>query len=186
MKTEEVRNWEDAAEVRTVKGWVCKRCSRFYGEHEYGARYCCSTHRPCDSCGKRSDKRFSKCRECQEKDASEKWFAKTAIEWDGEFPIALWDDDKFFFDESDLETYLDQIESELDENVWLTSCYPLTGRYFDMTEYLCDELPEEGDLDDAEINKIVNDWIGENGPYSFQVTGKRLDIESVKRKLGWE
>ena len=79
---------------------------------------------------------------------------------------------------NDNESCLDQLD-----NLWLTSCHPNNGRDFEMTEYLCDELGEDGSIDDEEINKTVNDWIMAHAPFSWGMTGERLSIESVKEKL---
>lgn len=177
----EIVRSEDSAEQRTVTGWVCKRCSRYWGDDEHMARYCCATDFPCE-CGGRRSKPYTHCKSCREKHEYERWFAKEPIEWDGEFPVALWDDDRFFFDADELGFYLEEYELEL-EYLWLTTCEPNNGRHFEMSEYLCDELPEEFDLDDKEINETVNKWISGHAPFSFYVTGKRLSIESVKRKL---
>ena len=52
-----------------------------------------------------------------------------------------------------------------------------------MTEYLCDDLAEDQELDDDEINQTVNDWIEKHAPYSFSATGERISTESVRDRL---
>lgn len=190
---EEIRS-EDAAEQVSVTGWACKKCKRFWGEDEHMARYCCSTTFPCE-CGKRYGKNRCRCEECQQKQDHEKWYAKPEIEWNGEYPIAIWNCDQYFFNEDDLMDYLVALhpDHESDENdvdyltvldsLWLTTCEPNNGRDFCMSEYLCDDLAEDDSLDDKEINKTVNDWIEKHAPFSFGMTGNRLSIPSVKLRL---
>ena len=193
MKDNPERNSEDAAELVTVTGWACKHCKRWWGKDERMARYCCSASFPCE-CGGRHSKSWTHCEECRHKKDHERWYAKEEVIWDGQYPIGIWNDDKFFWDEDDLLDYLVEMQDEdvgndnescLDQldNLWLTSCHPNNGRDFEMTEYLCDELGEDGSIDDEEINKTVNDWIMAHAPFSWGMTGERLSIESVKEKL---
>ena len=188
MKTEEIRRSEDAVQAVIVKGFKCKRCKRFSMD-ERMARYCCSNDFPCE-CGGRHTKGWVYCKKCRDKNKHDKWYAKEEIEWNGEFPIALWDNDVYFFDDGELMDYFyDDMDVPSDElpnidSAWLTTCKPSEPRHFEMSEYLCDSLPEDADIDEKEINKIVNGWISENGPFSFLATGKRLSIKSVKESLG--
>lgn len=180
-------HYKDAAEVVTVTGWACKTCGRYWGRDEHMARYCCATSMLCE-CGQRHDKGWTKCRACRDKVDFDRWFAKPAIEWDGEFPVATWDSDHYFFDEDSLlEHIYDHFGEDMDTEDWsgirLTTCRPTVTPSFDMNEFLCDNLPEDSELDADEINKTVNDWIAAQGVISWEPTGQRLDTESVKARL---
>jgi hypothetical protein len=153
------------------------------------ARYCCSTSFPCD-CGGRFSKSRVRCESCQAAKDKAEWFEKPAVEWDGKFPIAIWNSERFFWCGTELQDWIEEQDEEtlglnpkLDDSIWLTSCKPNNGRDFEMSDFLSDELHEDSTLDDSEINKTVNDWIAKNAPFSWSMTGDRLCIESVKKYL---
>lgn len=174
--------YEDSAEVVIVPGWACKICHRHWGKDEHMARYCCSTSQPCE-CGKRKEKAWTHCKDCRDKKDRERWEAKPVIDWDGAFPIGEWDSDKYFFNEDDLRDYLDDCSCDIADLRFVT-CEPNSGREFVMSEFLQDELCEDQELDEDEINKVVNDWIEKNAPFSWSMTtGQRLCNESVLRLL---
>ncbi len=112
------------------------------------------------------------------------------VEWDGKYPIADWARDAYFWGEDDLIEHIHEIAEEygdttadvLDE-MWLTTCIPNNGRHFEMAEYLCDELPEDGTLDDEDINRTVNEWIDNHAPFSWNMSGKRLKIDDVRKVI---
>lgn len=188
-KTKEDRRYEDSAEEVTVTGWACKHCKRWWGKDKHMASYCCSTSFPCE-CGQRYGKHKTRCDSCQEKADTESWYAKPEVEWDGKYPIADWARDEYFWGEDDLiehiyeiaEEYGDTMADVLDE-MRLTTCIPNNGRHFEMSEYLCDELPEDGTLDDEDINRTVNEWIDNHSPFSWNMTGKRLKIDDVRKVI---
>ncbi len=135
------------------------------------ARYCCSTSFPCE-CGARRDKHRTRCETCQAKADHDAWYAKPEVDWDGESPLGIWDGDTYLWDEDYIREYLeDRAEEdgitfeEAAECTWFTTCSPNNGRDFCMSEYLCDDLPEDSWLDDEEINKTVNDWIDKHSPF---------------------
>lgn len=177
---------EDSAEQRTVTGWACKHCGRFWGSEERMARYCCATDFPCE-CGGRRPKHYIRCDDCQRRQEAAKWAAKPEIKWNGEFPIGLWDSDRYFFDADELFGYLDEFDGEESiDDLRLTSCQETIGREFEMSEHLQDCLAEDQELDDEEINRVVNAWIAEHKPKTYEMTGERLSIASVKKALGME
>lgn len=184
MKNKEPRPSEASAHVVTVTGWACKHCNRWWGDDECMARYCCATDFPCE-CGGRREKPYTHCKDCRDRRAAERWAAKDAVEWDGTWPLAVWDDDAFFFDEDDLECYLDsRWGGELDDALQLTTCRPDNGRHFEMNEYLQDSLPDDSTVDADDIDKTVNDWIALNAPFGWQATGDRVCLDSVRKRLG--
>ena len=84
VHTKEPIRYEDAAERRTVEGWVCKACRRWWGEDEHMARWCCSTDQPC-ACGNRRTKHYTVCDSCREKAELERWLKKERRPYDGGF-----------------------------------------------------------------------------------------------------
>lgn len=126
-----------------------------------------------------------RCNTCQRRQEAEKWDAKPEVAWDGEFPIAIWDVDEFFFDEDALLEFVYDHELTI-ESLRLTSCRVCKPPRFDMSEYLTDWLAEDQEVDCDEINETVNTWIAEHKPTTWVATGQRLSLASVKRLLGIE
>lgn len=189
MRTKEpVIRYEDAAEVReNIKGWVCKKCSRYWGKDEHMARYCCSDDHPCE-CGGRKSKTYTVCDDCRQKKEHDAWFSLPESEWDGEFPIGTWDDDKFFWDEESLIEYLCEV-NEVEEPEDLTDDQIESTKFclcephkhdFELAGCISDYLPEDDDTDFREIDKIINDWIAANVPKVWFCEKKRIGLKWIK------
>lgn len=195
MKTaKESIRYEDAAEIReNIKGWVCKKCSRYWGNDEHMARWCCSDDHPC-KCGNRKSKRYTVCDSCRSKKTHDEWFALPEHEWDGEFPVGVWDTgDEYFFDECSLIEYLceryevsdpKELTDEQIESVWFCACWQHKPRCFELGDYLSDDLPEDDETDFDDIDKIVNDWIAENAPKTWEHAKKRIGLKWIKGLWG--
>lgn len=183
--------YEQAAEPATVAGWRCRTCRSFWPSErndraEHVARYCCAKDMPCD-CGGRCVPHHTACQACLDRMAAEEWAARPAVEWNGEFPIAIHDDDRYFFD---AESLLEYLRGDLDgttgrrvEDFRWTTCRPNKPRYFDIDDFLCDDLASDEIVDSSDINKVVNDWIKANVPTMYYGTGERISIESMRRWL---
>jgi hypothetical protein len=179
---------EDAAKRATAKGWACVKCGRFFWGNdiaaERSARYCCATSFPCE-CGGRHEKGWTCCPECRRKMTAERWRKLERVEWDGKTPLARFTGhDKFFWTPDELAEYLYDEELALGD-VMLVICTPDSGGIFEMIEYLCDSLPEDGggDLDTREIDEIVNKWLKEHGPFSWWGGKTVPSDESLRRVL---
>ncbi len=181
--------FEEAAEIATLTGWVCKTCRRYYGpsDHplsaghgaEHMARWCCASSLPC-SCGGRITESYTICDACREKKTTERWLALPELAWDGDFPICIWDSDTYFFDIETLEQYADDLLADGGkvEDIRLSPCRKNKPREFEVNDYLSDDLAEDDDLDGEDIDKIVNDWIAANVPALYFATGERLSKAS--------
>lgn len=194
MKPDIIR-YEENAEQRTVTGWCCKTCNRFWGDSEHMARYCCCTQKDCE-CGAPTDKFYIRCKSCQSKLDLSKWLSRPEIEWDGEWPIGDWNTDRYFFSRDDLDDYLLDYDLE-DENddetvllrsiddMRLTTCRLVGPRHIDISEYAFSDMGPE--IDDfpcsKEIDEVANKWISDNSPKVYEMTGERLSIQSVKERL---
>jgi len=175
-------------EITAHEVWYCKGCKRIWEQNEHMASWCCCTHKTCE-CGEVHSKSWTICDTCRAKKDSDRWFVKPEVEWDGEFPIGLWDDDKYFFSPDDLADYLVDVDRGEEflrvEDLRLTTCEPNRASHFDVTEYCCDELPEDGEiLNAAMIDRQVNGLLNDLGILSWSMTGKRLRIGSVVDQLG--
>lgn len=179
--------FEESAELITVSGWACKVCHRFWNQDERMARWCCSTEQPCE-CGNRISKHEFRCETCQQKEKWSRWYSaeRRVVEWSGKFPVALFDDDVYFWDRESLidHVHFHAADSTADRlefisRMWLTTCEPNNGGSFGMSDFLQDHLPDDADIDDSEINKIVNDWIERHAPFSWYMTGDRIRLTSL-------
>jgi hypothetical protein len=145
MKTNELKvmyESDEAASVQTVTGWV-DGYGRFWGNNEHMARYVGSTHKLCE-CGNIMSKGYTICDKCSAKKIRERYFECKFQEWDGNTPLALWYDDKFFWDEDDIEYYLEDNELE-PSDLMLVLCYE--NRLNPFPEDRWNELlPEDGEL----------------------------------------
>lgn len=195
--------FEEAAHVITTTGWACKRCGKFYGDDstpasgsrealpsdrcEYMARWCCASSLPC-ACGGRMTSIYTVCDACRLKAKNDDWNAKTPVEWNGEFPIAVWDDDKYFFDADALYEYVDDLVEDGGnvDDLKLTKCKNHEPREFELAEFLSDDLPEDFELPKgaaADINDDVNKWIKSHVPSLWFGTGERISRASLELHL---
>lgn len=182
---------EDAAEHRTnIDGWVCKKCSRYWGKDEHMARYCCATDFPCD-CGNRREKSYACCVDCRRKSEAERWaklYAEKAKPWDGESPLCGYHSDRYHFDlESLFDEFRDSEAEDLKE--WLQDqrlvfCTPNNGRHFDLNDFLYDDLAEDDKVAGCrEIEKAVNDFIASKAPFSWSADGPPVTVETLMEVL---
>lgn len=195
-------HWNDAAEQREVSGlrWFCKGCNREMLD-ERMARYCCHTHRDCEDCGQKiCGKSYTVCDNCRYKRAWERWQTKPEIEWNGEFPICMADGNNYFWCIDDLVSYIeeqrelsDDGETELpvdyDVSIFMIEgCEPSRPRGFEVDEFLCDDLGEDGELlanrkDQDALNELVNEWIIEHAPKLYYGNGNRLKSADIQEAV---
>jgi hypothetical protein len=182
----EVIQYEQAAEVKDVRGWVCKTCRRFWGIEEHMARYCCCTERPCETsgCSGRVEKGYVHCGPCRDANDKAAWLKLIEVPWDGEALLFEEAGNKYFRDVDDIEAYLEAHSGMKLSDLHLVICEREEAPSFDVDEFLCDYLPEDTTCDDAEeINKIVNDWLEANAPESWLPGSKRPTLESIEKVL---
>src|SRR5208282_2864582 len=104
----------EAATRVEMLGWKSRDGIFYPGDNpssEYGARWSGCTHQTCE-CGNIYNKGRVRCRSCQAKLDSEKYYALPIAEWDGETPTCDDGLDKYFWDKSQL---IDEMYWQLDE-----------------------------------------------------------------------
>ncbi len=174
----------------THQQWYCGKCHRIWGPtDQHMASWCCCTHMIC-KCGQEHSKNYTCCDDCRANKRTTAWYAKPEKDWDGSFPIALEDGDEYFFDESDLLDYLSEYEGtyqDIIDNVWLTTCRPVRPNYFDVSEWLCDDLPEgsDGPPNAKSIDERINAILGEIGIVSYMADSVRLNVKQVLDRIGY-
>jgi hypothetical protein len=77
----------------------------------------------------------------------ERYQAMPFKEWDGETPLTLADDDRYFFSEDDLVSYLDEQDPDADD-VRLVICEPNYASEID-EDHFVDDLPPDQGLDEV-------------------------------------
>ena len=175
---------------REKVAWACRTC-RYVWADERAAVYCHATSYPCD-CGERRSKHYTCCEACRCKLAAERHFAKPVVEWEGEYPVAVDDDDRFLFDEESLAEYLvEHVEDGGDVgDVWLVPCEPNTLRTFEVVDFWSDDLGKDGAdhvnaNDAAEIEQAVAEWAAANLPKLWYPKSEvRYDARQVAAALG--
>ena len=177
---EEKLPYEESAHIVTVTGWACKTCSRWWGNDEHMAKWCCAKDLPCE-CGGRVEKSWTKCGECRAKADLERFIGLSQIDWDGKTPLYSDASDEYFFDEGDLIDVLRDEESTA-EDLRLLVCEPQRAPSFCMADHLCDILPDgSDDLPDGaeEAEKALNDYLGQLDAISWTPSNKRLSQKSL-------
>jgi hypothetical protein len=169
--------YEDAAERRTVEGWTCKKCRRWWGDDEHMARWCCSTDQPC-ACGGRRDKTYTLCGACRQRKDDEKWFSRERRPYEGGYLYS--ESLSRYFDDAD--DVLDWLAGEDDdsqhrdyESLRLLLCEKEYAQEIDGDDHFADLLPEDCTLDDvaadiAEAIGAVNDVISKRRAEGRQVS----------------
>lgn len=171
--------YAEAAEIRTVEGWACKTCGRFWGDRqdsEHAARYCCAKQIPCSLCGKLRD-RMSFCRECQDKKDQERWERMPQRDYDGN-PVVVYGDDRYLFDEDEVLDYLADLESPGDAQLEHAKPFIFTWRWT-VSELLGDDCGPDFEWDTREIDDQIAEWVQANAPKYYEPSGERVSDKSL-------
>lgn len=182
MREEKVVMYEspEAASIQTVTGWV-DPSGRFWGKDEHMARYCGSTHR---HCAKSPDHPIHAtngwCEDCRAESRAAKFDAMPKRVWGGEV-ITEYDGDQYFFDEEDLRDYL--IEHEIDlGDLKLVFCTPNYARQIDPNDHFCDDLPEDGEVNDDQLLaafELLNEMISKCPPLSWSPGNEAVELPTT-------
>ncbi len=172
--------------------WFCTKCRRVWGHNDkHMASWCCCTHQICE-CGKAYKKHYTHCDECRAKRDHERWYSKPEVLWDGTWPIADHSSDKYFFNDSDLLDYIDENIEDVDSiddvvnSLRLTSCHQNKPRTFEVNEWCCDDLSDDGEVADADsIDERINAILAETGILSFSMNSDRLNVRQILTDIGY-
>lgn len=183
---------EQAAErVTNVAGWVCKTCRRFYGDEdgaERAARYCCEKDHACGNqgCANRAERPWIYCDACRAKKDEERWRALPEIDWDGETPLVVFDDDTFLHGPEDVDEYLEEHGLKV-EDLRLVVCELERKPTFDISWLLEDYLPDGMDCDDpTKIEAVVGRWIERHVPDVWTAGKTRPSTASLRGSIETE
>lgn len=172
MKTEKPSiPFETNAEIRTVSGWCCKTCSRFWGDGDSGeraAKYCCCTDRLCEKCGvTRAHKHYIMCEGCRHLDRVKRFEKLESKPYDGT-AVVLWDGDRYFYDSEELLDWIEDTDDgeprDLKELRFVFAEMIRPSWRLTVSELLVDDLPEDDEWDTSEIDKQIETWVEKNAP----------------------
>lgn len=177
-KTVVMRDSPEAAQLKTVTGWV-SRSGQFFGNDERTARWAGCTHETCEGCGSLIERGC--CNACREKRDLERWEKAEREPWDGNTPLYSDALDEYLF-------YKDPEELAEDEDLAVDDlrlyiCSPQYGRSID-TDYFQDELPEDGEVPDVilEAMEKLNAAIKAAGPLSW-IPGEYVPTFQAKKEM---
>ena len=164
--------YTEAAEyLKSIEGWVCKNCGRYWGIDDHGehmARYCCTREHVCDMCGVIVKGGYTRCEACREKVRAERYAKLERRDWDGDAPLCDWDSDRFFWSAEQLIDYLTDEAISLDS---IRLCFAEEGKppVFDFASLLEDHLPDDADLPDGyeKLEAHVNAFLKKHAPYCY-------------------
>ncbi|RAU43477.1 MULTISPECIES: hypothetical protein [unclassified Pseudomonas] len=184
MRNEKVVMFDsaEAASFQTVSGWV-DASGRFWGNDEDMARYCGSTHRHCKINPEHPIHATNgSCEVCRQERMDERFLKMEVRDW-AEEPLVIYDTDTYFFDIDSLRDYLIDAEHE-PEDARLCICEPNYPSEIDAADHLCDDLPEDGELQDDQLIaafELLNEMIRKSGPLSWSQSSvaARLSAEFI-------
>lgn len=177
--------YEKAAKFKSVKGWVCQGCGRFWGDSESGARICCYTDAPCpeDGCTNRRGRDRIRCESCAHKEQVKRWNGLEQTVWDGKSMLCELDGDLYFNDEDELIEYAMDRQTK-PSDLFIIHCSPHNPPALDLSEYVQDYLPGDGDacpftlLEAEPVEKVVNDFLARHEPFSWYPDYKRRPTDA--------
>ena len=184
MATSAIR-YEEAAERRTVEGWVCKTCRRWWADDEHMARWCCSTDQPCE-CGGRRSKHYTICDPCREKCEAERWEKRERRPYDGGF---LYSEtlSRYFDDADDAADYAAGEDISY-EDMRLVLCDKQFPHEIDGDDFYVDDLPEDCALDDVapdlaeaigHVNDVVQQMRRDGKQLSWMASKIAVDVSTL-------
>lgn len=161
---------EAAYYKENISGWI-DRHGRFFGKDENMARWSGCTHILCPDCGEPTEKGYTVCHNCREKNAIKRYGAKERKKWNGETPLYSDSFDKYFLCEDDLSDFMEDCRCNA-KSLRLVICEPVYLREVD-EDHFYNELSEDGKLPEAVANalKELNEVIREQDPVSW-IPGK--------------
>ena len=158
----------EAASQQTLTGWV-SASGRFWGADERMARYEGATHQKCDN---NPDHPIHEvrgyCRSYREERRDEAFKNMAVKDWTDE-PLVIYDGDLYFFDADSLWDYLYEADCE-PEDVRLCICEPNYPSEIDAADHFCDDLPEDGEINDDQLIAafdLLNEMIRKSSPLSW-------------------
>jgi hypothetical protein len=180
-----VNDSPEAAQIKTVTGWVDGKTGHFWGEDELQARYGGSTHCRCECGGIYERGHGIRCSACQMNFDIETFNSYPVEKWDGVTPVVLYNTDRFFFNEDILDFVADS-DLAKDAELRICKCYPHNLSLIS-DDHWCDDLPDGGDAElPEEVQNAVdalNEAIKAAGPVSWFEDTIAIDVADLRARV---
>lgn len=139
-----------------------------------------ATHADCGDCGIEFEKDYTYqklCFSCRGKKEGERFQKLPLVEWDGTTPLMIWNDDRYFFDEDDIEQYCEDNETTKDQ-LRLELCQQTSFGEINIGEQFQDDLHEDWEPDGelAELEGKLNDYLKKASTNTWVGSGKRVQL----------
>lgn len=159
----------EAASIKTVTGWVSSN-GQYWGDDERMARWVGATHHVCtENPDHGLVEQRSYCKKCHAEKKDQQWLSMLKVPLSGDdFPLCIYDSDRYFFDEDDLTYWLEEHDVKPDQ-VRLVKCKPNYPESVEPEDLYIDILPEDGDVPDdvAEAFRALNEALKKCNPISW-------------------
>lgn len=169
---------DEAAQKKTVTEWVSSN-GLLCGNNERLARFAGCTHIRC-VCGMITEKQYTKCESCRDKNKLERYRAMPSREWDGTGFLYSEASYRFFYDIDEILDYCEE-EGIPSESLRLVICEPV----YNLSEIYSDLFPEDsgGGLPEYlvkaenELNQIIRE---SREPLSWKPGKYRTEVKEHK------
>lgn len=137
------------------------------------------THDDCADCGIEFKKEYTyqyKCESCLFKAKVDKYNSLELVEWDGETPLCIYDDDTYFFDYESIEEYCDEREITM-SGLMLVLCEKSNFNHIEF-DYWADDIHEDWEPSDEFVKKVkeFNDFLEIESTNTWFASKKRVKI----------
>jgi hypothetical protein len=179
---------KDGVEIKEIQQKMYSNGDGFAYQDERSAEYASANGRICE-CGQTTSAKWKIwCDDCATKKQEERFNSLEIIEWDRETPLCIFETDHYFFDEDDIDMFIeDEAEgTEKKEDLQLVVCVSYSVPCFDFNEFLNDVFPEDMNIGDysnkktkysaEELEQMVNDYIEDISPISWFPGKKRIQL----------
>ncbi|MFD2599882.1 hypothetical protein ACFSQ3_13070 [Sphingobacterium corticis] len=140
--------------------------------------YC--THDDCESCGKEFKKNYTYeklCGDCHSKKIISRYNELELVEWDGETPLVIFNDDQYFFNEDDIIAYCEDSECQ-PSDLMLVVCTTSNLSQIDFDHWI-DEVHEEWEPSTELIAKLkeFNEFLAQESSNTWFEGKKRVTLD---------
>lgn len=140
------------------------------------------THDNCITCGEEFKKPFTYCTRCQScvnKHNNQIFNNYELVEWNGETPLCVFDDDTYFFSSDDIIQYCEDHEC-LPSQLQLVTCTTSNLSEIDFDHWM-DEVDEDWEPSPQLVMKLneLNEFLSKESSNTWFASNKRVDVSPL-------